>query len=128
MTVPFRLDPVSPGVFEGTVRLDLTEAPLPLQGFAGVRHPLVRLQQQGLSNSGLLLAPLTFPVLTARIEYRSGAAPHELTIEPEGRNPGRLQLRWRPVGVTAHVIRPVVQKIARPRVRKAAKLLSSVLR
>ncbi|MEU9440626.1 glycosyltransferase [Streptomyces sp. NPDC048304] len=128
MTVPFRLDPVSPGVFEGTVRLDLAEAPLPLQGFAGVRHPLVRLQQQGLSNSGLLLAPLTFPVLTARIEYRSGAAPHELTIEPEGRNPGRLQLRWRPVGVTAHVIRPVVQKVARPRVRKAAKLLSSVLR
>jgi glycosyltransferase involved in cell wall biosynthesis len=128
MTVPFRLDPVSPGVFEGTVRLDLAEAPLPLQGFAGVRHPLVRLQQQGLSNSGLLLAPLTFPVLTARIEYRSGAAPHELTIEPEGRNPGRLQLRWRPVGVTAHVVRPVVQKIARPRVRKAAKLLSSVLR
>ncbi|WP_330339635.1 glycosyltransferase [Streptomyces sp. NBC_00557] len=128
MTVPFRLDPVSPGVFEGTVRLDLAEAPLPLQGFAGVRHPLVRLQQQGLSNSGLLLAPLAFPVLTARIEYRSGAAPHELTIEPEGRNPGRLQLRWRPVGVTAHVVRPVVQKIARPRVRKAAKLLSSVLR
>ncbi|AOR33959.1 transferase [Streptomyces fodineus] len=128
MTVPFRLDPVGPGVFEGEVRLDLAEAPLPLQGFAGVRHPLVRLQQQGLSNSGILLAPLSFPTLTARIEYRSGATPHELTIEPEGRNPGRLQLRWRPVGVTARVIRPLVQRVARPKVRKAAKLLSSVLR
>ncbi|MFE8946197.1 glycosyltransferase family 2 protein [Streptomyces sp. NPDC007856] len=128
MTVPFRLDPVRPGVFEGTVHLDLTEAPLPLQGFSGVRHPLVRLHQQGLANSGLLLAPLFFPTLTARIEYRSGATPHELTIEPEGRNPGRLQLRWRPVGVTARVIRPVVQKVARPKIRKAAKLLSSVLR
>ncbi|MGW7528598.1 glycosyltransferase family 2 protein [Streptomyces sp. NPDC054783] len=128
MTVPFRLDPVRPGLFEGTVHLDLTEAPLPLQGFAGVRHPLVRLQQQGLSNSGVLLAPLTFPTLTARIDYRSGATPHEVTIEPEGRNPGRLQLRWRPVGVTARVIRPVVQRVARPKVRKAAKLLSSVLR
>ncbi|MER6570890.1 glycosyltransferase family 2 protein [Streptomyces sp. NPDC001093] len=128
MTVPFRLDPVRPGLFEGTVHLDLTEAPLPLQGFAGVRHPLVRLQQQGLSNAGLLLAPLTFPTLTARIDYRSGAAPHEVTVEPEGRNPGRLQVRWNPVGVTASVIRPVIRKIARPRVRKAAKLVTSVLR
>ncbi|MER6069306.1 glycosyltransferase family 2 protein [Streptomyces sp. NPDC001817] len=128
MTVPFRLDPVRPGLFEGTVQLDLTEAPLPLQGFAGVRHPVVRLQQQGLSNSGVLLAPPTFPALTAHIEYRSGVTPHELTIEPEGNNPGRLQLRWRPVGVTARVIRPVVQRVARPKVRKAAKLLSSVLR
>ncbi|WP_369389596.1 glycosyltransferase family 2 protein [Streptomyces sp. CG1] len=128
MTVPFRLNPIRPGLFEGEVRLDLTQAPLPLQGFAGVRHPLIRLQQQGLSNSGLLLAPLSFPTLTARIEYRSGAAPHELTIEPEGRNPGRLQLRWRPVGVTARVIRPVVKRVARPRIRKAVKLLSSVLR
>jgi glycosyltransferase involved in cell wall biosynthesis len=128
MTVPFRLDPIRPGVFEGTVRLDLTAAPLPLQGFAGVRHPLVRLQQQGLANSGLLLAPLSFPTLTARIDYRSGATPHQVTLEPEGRNPGRLQLRWRPVGVTARVVRPVVQRVARPRIRKAAKLLSSVLR
>ncbi|GGU72548.1 transferase [Streptomyces filipinensis] len=128
MTVPFRLDPVRPGVFEGTVRLDLTAAPVPLQGFAGVRHPLVRLQQQGLANSSLLLAPLAFPTLTARIDYRSGATPHEVTVEPEGRNPGRLQIRWRPVGLTSRVVRPVVQRVARPRVRKAVKLLSSVLR
>ncbi len=128
MTVPFRLDPVRPGVFEGTVRLDLTAAPVPLQGFAGVRHPLVRLQQQGLANSSLLLAPLVFPTLTARIDYRSGATPHEVTVEPEGRNPGRLQIRWRPVGLTSRVVRPVVQRVARPRVRKAVKLLSSVLR
>ncbi|WP_433450759.1 glycosyltransferase family 2 protein [Streptomyces sp. CA-142005] len=128
MAVPFRLDPVRPGVFEGTVHLDLAEAPLPFQGFAGVRHPVVRLQQQGLANSGVLLAPLSFPALTAQIEYRSGATPHEVAVEPENRNPGRLQIRWRPVGVTARVIRPVVRKVARPKVRKAAKLLSSVLR
>ncbi|MBL1087113.1 glycosyltransferase family 2 protein [Streptomyces actinomycinicus] len=128
MTVPFRLDPVRPGVFEGTVRLDLATAPLPLQGFEGVRHPLVRLDQQGLSHTGLLLAPLTFPTCTARIDYRSGAAPHRLTIEPEGRNPGRLQLRWQPVGVTARVTRPVVRRVARPRVRSAARLVASLLR
>ncbi|GHD99717.1 glycosyltransferase family 2 protein [Streptomyces alanosinicus] len=128
MTVPFRLNPISPGVFEGEVRLDLTTAALPLQGFAGARHPLIRLQQQGLSNSGLLLAPLAFPTLKTRIDYRSGAAPHEVTIEPEGRAPGRLQFHWRPVGVTARVIRPVIKRVAPPKVRKAAKLLSSVLR
>ncbi|MEU0336906.1 glycosyltransferase family 2 protein [Streptomyces sp. NPDC006193] len=128
MTVPFRLDPVRPGVFEGTVRLDLAAAPLPLQGFEGVRHPLIRLDQQGLANSGLLLAPLDFPARTIRINYRSGTAPHEVTVEPEGRNPGRLQLRWRPVGVTARVVRPVVRRVARPKVRTAARLVASVLK
>ncbi|MEU8974273.1 glycosyltransferase family 2 protein [Streptomyces monashensis] len=128
MTVPFRLDPISPGLFEGTVRLDLAAAPVPLQGFEGLRHPQIRLQQQGLAHSGVLLAPLDFPAVTARIDYRSGATPHDVTIEPEGRNPGRLQIRWRPVGMTAKVIRPVIKKVARPKIRKAAKLLSSVLR
>ncbi|MFJ9814284.1 glycosyltransferase family 2 protein [Streptomyces sp. NPDC101151] len=128
MTVPFRLDPVRPGVFEGRVRLDLATATLPVQGFDGVRHPLLRLEQQGLSHSGLLLAPLDFPAATARVDYRSGATPHDVTIEPEGRNPGRLQIRWRPVGVTARVIRPVVRKVARPKVRNAARLVASVLK
>ncbi|MFF7752432.1 glycosyltransferase family 2 protein [Streptomyces sp. NPDC007971] len=128
MTVPFRLDPVSPGVFEGRVQLDLATAQLSVQGFDGVRHPLLRLEQQGLAHSGLLLAPLDFPSVTARVEYRSGATPHEVTVEPEGRNPGRLQIRWRPVGVTARVIRPVVRKMARPKIRNAARLVASVLR
>ncbi|AYN41028.1 glycosyltransferase family 2 protein [Streptomyces dangxiongensis] len=128
MTVPFRLDPVRPGVFEGTVRLDLATAQPPLQGFEGVRHPLLRLDQQGLSHTGLLLAPLDFPTRRIRVPYRSGATPHEIVLEPEGRNPGRLQLRWRPVGVTARVIRPVVRHVARPRIRSAAQLVASLLR
>ncbi|MEU2061603.1 glycosyltransferase family 2 protein [Streptomyces sp. NPDC013455] len=122
MTVPFRLDPVRPGVFEGTVTLDLAAAPLPLHGFDGVRHPLLRLDQQGLSHSGLLLAPLDFPARRVRV------GTHELTVEPEGRSPGRLQLRWRPVGVTAHLIRPLARRAAGPRVRNAARLAASVLR
>lgn len=128
LTVPFRLDPVGPGVFEGRVQVDLAEAQLPVQGFDGVRHPLLRLEQQGLAHSGLLLAPLDFPTRTARIDYRSGATPHDVTVEPEGRNPGRLQIRWHPVGVTAHVIRPLVKKVDRPKVRNAARLVASVLR
>ncbi|MFF7964711.1 glycosyltransferase family 2 protein [Streptomyces sp. NPDC007903] len=126
LTVPFRLDPVRPGVFEGRVHLDLTLARLPLQGFEGVRHPQVRLQQQGLAHSGLLLAPLAFPVLTARVD--SGGAAHRVTVEPEGRNPGRLQIRWQPVGVTARVLRPVVRKVDRPRVRNAFRLVTSALK
>ncbi|RZU37177.1 glycosyltransferase involved in cell wall biosynthesis [Streptomyces sp. BK022] len=126
LTVPFRLDPVRPGVFEGRVQLDLTRARLPLQGFEGVRHPQIRLQQQGLAHSGLLLAPLAFPALTARVE--SGGAAHRVTVEPEGRNPGRLQIRWQPVGVTARVLRPVVRRIDRPRVRNAFRLVASALK
>ncbi|WP_317443665.1 glycosyltransferase family 2 protein [Streptomyces collinus] len=128
LTVPFRLDPVRPGLFEGRVRLDLAAASLPVQGFDGVRHPLLRLEQQGLVHSGVLLAPLDFPTRTARVEYRSGATSHDVTVEPEGRTPGRLQIRWRPVGVTARVIRPVVRKVARPKVRNAARMVASVLR
>ncbi|MFD5163544.1 glycosyltransferase family 2 protein [Streptomyces hawaiiensis] len=118
----FRLSPVRPGIFEGHAHLDLAAAPLPLQGFAGIRHPLLRLQHQGLSHTGLLLAPLTFPTLTTRVPS------HHLTVEPEGHGPGRLQVRWEPVGVTAKMIRPTVRRLARPRVKRAARLLASALK
>ncbi|WP_217143103.1 glycosyltransferase family 2 protein [Streptomyces sp. AC627_RSS907] len=127
LTVPFRLSPVSPGVFEGHVRLDLAAARLPLQGFEGVRHPVLRLRHQGQTHTGLLLAPLTFPRLTARVPYRAGTAPHRVTVEPEGHDPGRLQIRWQPVGSTATVIRPAVRRLATPRVRRAARLAAGIL-
>ncbi|MER6122039.1 glycosyltransferase family 2 protein [Streptomyces sp. NPDC001795] len=124
LVTAFRLDPVRPGVFEGRVRVDLAAAQLPVQGFDGIRHPVLRLSHQGMGNSGVLLAPLTFPALTAT---QVGTLPHEVTVEPEGRGAGRLQLRWRPVGVTARV-GPLVRKVAGPRVREAARLVRSVLR
>ncbi|RMB79844.1 glycosyltransferase family 2 protein [Streptomyces shenzhenensis] len=127
LTAPFRLVPVRPGVFEGRVRLDLATAPVPLHGFAGVRHPLLRIEHQGLAHTSLLLAPLSFPALTTRVGYRSGAAPHDLTVEPEGRNPGRLQIRWRPAGVTDRLTRPLVRRLDRPRLRRAVRLLASAL-
>ncbi|MFF6913295.1 glycosyltransferase [Streptomyces sp. NPDC012466] len=122
LRVHFRLSPVRPGLFEGLAHLDLAAAPLPLQGFAGIRHPLLRLQHQGLSHTGLLLAPLTFPTLTTRVPS------HHLTVEPEGHGPGRLQVRWEPVGVTARVIRPTVRRVARPRVKRALRLVASALK
>ncbi|MFE7976454.1 glycosyltransferase family 2 protein [Streptomyces shenzhenensis] len=127
LTAPFRLVPVRPGVFEGRVRLDLATAPVPLHGFAGVRHPLLRIEHQGLAHTSLLLAPLSFPALTTRVGYHSGAAPHDLTVEPEGRNPGRLQIRWRPAGVTNRLTRPLVRRLDRPGLRRAARLLASAL-
>ncbi|MFI2613226.1 glycosyltransferase family 2 protein [Streptomyces sp. NPDC018584] len=131
MRAPFRLDPVRPGVFEGRAHLDLTAAPLPLNGFEGTRHPVLQLTSGTLRNTSLLLAPLTFPTLRARIDYRGGATPHEVTVEPEGRASGRLQLRWTPVGVTAKVIRPLARRAgtkAGARVRRAARLVASVAR
>ncbi|MFF0228039.1 glycosyltransferase family 2 protein [Streptomyces sp. NPDC004629] len=127
LTAPFRLTPVRPGVFEGRVRLDLATAPVPLHGFAGVRHPLLRIEHQGLAHTSLLLAPLSFPAVTTRVGYHSGAAPHDLTVEPEGRNPGRLQIRWRPAGVTDRLTRPLVRRLNRPPVRRAAHLLANTL-
>ncbi|MER6692620.1 glycosyltransferase family 2 protein [Streptomyces minutiscleroticus] len=122
MTVPFRTDPVRPGVFEGRVRVDLAAARLPVQGFAGVRHPLLQLDVAGARNRGLLLAPLDFPRMTA------SAGGHRVTVEPEGRGAGRLQVRWQPVGVTARLVRPAARAVARPRVRTAARLVRGVLR
>ncbi|MFF8012978.1 glycosyltransferase [Streptomyces sp. NPDC007929] len=122
LRVHFRLSPVRPGLFEGHAHLDLGAASLPVQGFAGIRHPLLRLQHQGLSHTGLLLAPLTFPPLTTRVPS------HRLTVEPEGHAPGRLQVRWEPVGITARVIRPTVRKLARPKVKKALRLAASALK
>ncbi|MFF4752990.1 glycosyltransferase [Streptomyces sp. NPDC002514] len=128
LTVPFRLTPVRPGVFEGQVRLDLATAPVPLHGFAGVRHPVLRIEHQGAANASVLLAPLSFPALTTHVGYRSGTAPHVLTVEPEGRNPGRLQIRWRPAGVTARLTRPLARGLARPAVRRATRLLTGLPR
>ncbi|MGW1891745.1 glycosyltransferase family 2 protein [Streptomyces sp. NPDC002004] len=127
-TTAFRLDPVRPGVFEGRVRLDLATAPLPLHGFSGVRHPVLQLEEHRLRNTGVLLAPLGFPPVSARVDYHHGAAPHRVTVEPEGRGPGRLQIRWHPVGLTARVVRPLVHRLARPRIREAAKLVASALK
>lgn len=131
MQAPFRLDPVRPGVFEGSARLDLAEAPLPLDGFAGTRHPVLLLTSGRLRNTSLLLAPLSFPPFSARIDYRHGTTPHEVTVEPEARGTGRLQLRWTPVGVTSRVIRPLSHRTAKslsPRARRAAHLAASAIR
>ena len=128
LKVPFRLTPVRPGVYEGHVHLDLATAPVPHHGFAGVRHPLLRIEHQGQPHTAVLLAPLAFPPLTTRINYHTSTAPHRVTIEPEGRGPGRLQIRWQPVGITARLVRPVVRRVARPKVRRAARLVRSALR
>ncbi|MFE5923726.1 glycosyltransferase family 2 protein [Streptomyces sp. NPDC056468] len=128
LKAPFRLTPTRPGIYEGHVHLDLATALVPHHGFAGVRHPLLRIEHQGQAHSAVLLAPLDFPTLTTRIPYRAGTAPHQVTIEPEGRGTGRLQIRWQPVGVTAKLLHSLARRAARPRVRRAAHLLRSALR
>ncbi|PZT69362.1 glycosyltransferase family 2 protein [Streptomyces sp. SW4] len=128
MAVPFRLSPVRPGLYEGRVRLDLAAARLPLHGFQGLRHPVLRLRHQGQSHTGVLLAPTAFPAFTGRVPYRGGLAPHRVTVEPEGHNPGRLQVRWEPTGVTERAVRPLARRLSHPRLRRAAQLLRSALR
>ncbi|MGA4841553.1 glycosyltransferase family 2 protein [Streptomyces sp. G45] len=131
LTVPFRLDPVRPGVFEGEAVLDLAAASVPLTGFAGTRHPLLQLTSGRQRNSGLLLAPLDLPTLRAHVPYRAGLAPHVITAEPEARGAGRLQLTWTPVGPTPHILRPLTPLVTDPRatrLRKAAHAAARALR
>ncbi|MER7108138.1 glycosyltransferase family 2 protein [Streptomyces sp. NPDC000229] len=115
LTVPLRMDPAGRGVFEGAVRLDVAAASLPVHGFRGVRHPVLEVTDGRTGNTGILLAPLDF----APFEV-AGAGRHRVTVEPEGRDAGRLQLRWRPGGVVGRLLGPVVQKGP---VRRAAKAL-----
>ncbi|RST09763.1 glycosyltransferase family 2 protein [Streptomyces sp. WAC05374] len=115
LTVPVRMDPAGRGVFEGAVRLDVTAATLPAHGFQGVRHPVLEVTDGRAGNTGVLLAPLDF----APFEV-AGARRHRVTVEPEGREAGRLQLRWRPAGVVGRLLVPAVR---RGPVRRAAKAL-----
>ncbi|SDK69864.1 glycosyltransferase family 2 protein [Streptomyces indicus] len=117
-TERFRLDVIRPGVFEGSVRLDLAAADLPLQGFTGTRHPVLELEQDRQRNTGLLLAPLDFTALTTVVRPRFGLA-HRVTVEPEGRGSGRLQVRWQPAGAAAKVLRPVKRRAGALRKLKA---------
>ncbi|MGW1029897.1 glycosyltransferase family 2 protein [Streptomyces sp. NPDC002577] len=106
-TARFRMDLVRPGVFEGSVRLDLARASLPVWGFQGVRHPVLELTDRTLGNTGVLLAPLDLPSLELQ-----GPGGHHITVEPEGCNAGRLQLRWRP-GTARRLLRPIAQRAAK---------------
>ncbi|MEU6391377.1 glycosyltransferase family 2 protein [Streptomyces sp. NPDC046939] len=122
LVVRFRLDPVRPGVFEGEVLLDLAAAPLPRHGFDGTRHPVLQVQSpEGTRNTSLLLAPLDFPPFTAGIPH------HRLTVEPEGRGAGRLQVRWETVGLTSRLVHPLARRVAGTslarKVRQVAKLV-----
>ncbi|MFP3992064.1 glycosyltransferase family 2 protein [Streptomyces sp. E11-3] len=120
LTAYFRIDPVRPGVFEGTVRLDLAAAALPVYGFDGVRHPVLELEEQRQRNSGLLLAPLDFTPLTAVLHA------HRVTVEPEGRGSGRLQVRWSPAGPLVKAVRPLADRLGG--LRKGAELMAALAR
>ncbi|MFI7384600.1 glycosyltransferase family 2 protein [Streptomyces sp. NPDC049813] len=123
LTVRFRLDPVRPGVFEGGTLLDLAAASLPVQGFEGTRHPLLQLRSpEGLRSTGLLLAPLEFPAFTAEV------AGHRVTVEPEGRGAGRLQVHWEPVGLRTRLVRPLARRVAGTALARRTRQLAKLLR
>ncbi|MET9804029.1 glycosyltransferase family 2 protein [Streptomyces sp. NPDC006368] len=113
-TVRLRLDPAGRGVFEGTVRLDLAAVALPVQGFWGARHPVLEVTDGRGAATGVLLAPLDFEPFEV-----AGPARHRVTVEPEGRDAGRLQVRWRPGGAVGRLLGPVVRRGAARRLARA---------
>ncbi|MEV0849602.1 glycosyltransferase family 2 protein [Streptomyces sp. NPDC049954] len=120
-TVAFRLDPVRPGVYEGRVRVDPARARLPLQGFDGIRHPVLELRQGRLRNSGPLLAPRDFPSRTTWVRAYGGLSEHRVTVGPEPAGAGRLQVRWQPAGPTAG-IRPLARALSHGPLHRLAAL------
>ncbi|MGW8684701.1 glycosyltransferase family 2 protein [Streptomyces sp. NPDC055817] len=121
LSTSFRLDPVHPGLFEGTVTIDLGAIPFPLQGFSGVRHPVLTISRHRQQNTGVLLAPLNFLRLSKKVTHRRGMAEHHVTIEPEGHGGGRLKITWERAGLLAkaepHL--PTLRKVAGPGLRQA---------
>jgi glycosyltransferase involved in cell wall biosynthesis len=121
----FRLDPIRPGLFEGTVTIDLSAVPVPPQGFSGRRHPVLVITQHRQNNTGLLLAPLDFPRLSKKISYHGGIAEHTVSVEPEGHGAGRIQVRWERAGLLAraepHL--PALRRIAGPGLRHTRALV-----
>jgi glycosyltransferase involved in cell wall biosynthesis len=130
LSTSFRLDPVRPGVFEGTVTIDLAAVPLPPHGFSGVRHPVLAITRHRQHNTGLLLAPLDFPRMVKRIGYHRGVAEHTVTVEPEGHGAGRIEVRWERAGLLAraepHL--PALRRIAGPGLRRARGLVRGLTR
>ena len=130
LSTSFRLDPVRPGLFEGTVTLDLSATPLPPHGFSGMRHPVLAVTRHRQHNTGLLLAPLAFPRLSKTITYHGGMAGHVVTVEPEGHGGGRVQVLWERAGLLAraepHL--PALRRIVGPGLRRARGLVRGLTR
>jgi glycosyltransferase involved in cell wall biosynthesis len=130
LTTSFRLDPVRPGLFEGTVTIDLGAVPVPLHGFSGRRHPVLAITQYRQRNTGILLAPLDFPRLSKTIAYHRGMAEHRVTVEPEGHSGGRLQITWERAGRLAKVEPhlPKLRKIVGPGLRQARGVVRGLMK
>ncbi|MDT0417472.1 glycosyltransferase family 2 protein [Streptomyces sp. DSM 41982] len=125
--VAFRSDPVLPGVFEGRVRFDPGQAPLPVQGFDGVRHPVVELRQGRGRHTAPLLGPLDFPPVSSRPRAYGGTVEHVVTVSPEAAGTARIEVRWRPAGPTAK-LGPLAGRLSRSVVSRAAKVIRGALR
>jgi glycosyltransferase involved in cell wall biosynthesis len=129
LSVSFRLDPARPGLYEGTVTVDLAAVALPLHGFSGLRHPVLALTRHGQHNTGVLLAPTDFPRLRRRIAYHRALGEHTVTVEPEGHGAGRLQVVWERGGLLAkaepHL--PALRLMAGTGVRRAHGLIRGLV-
>lgn len=92
------LAPAGPGEYLSEASLDVRDVPVPLIGFAGRRHPVVSLSRDGDRRTDVLLAPQGLPAQSAAVTYH-GAGTHTVTLRPEGRGAGRLEIEWQRTGV-----------------------------
>ncbi|MFG2734165.1 CDP-glycerol glycerophosphotransferase family protein [Streptomyces harbinensis] len=95
LRVPFGYVPAGPDRYEAELEVDLRKVPLAAKGFKGRRHPVIALERLGLRRTDTLLAPTGLPARRTRL------AGHAITVAPEERGAGRLELTWSRSGLLA---------------------------
>jgi hypothetical protein len=130
LSTSFRLELIRPGLYEGAVTLDLSAVPLPLHGFSGARHPVLSIGRHRRYHTGPLLAPLSFPAFHRLVTQGRPASEHLVTVEPEGRGSGRLQVVWQRSGLlaTAEPYLPALRRTVGPRLKRTRALMRSLVR
>ncbi|MFI5802677.1 CDP-glycerol glycerophosphotransferase family protein [Streptomyces sp. NPDC051561] len=119
LTVPFTMAPEGEGQYVATVDVDLRKIPVGRAGVSTRRHPVVSVEKDGVHRFDLLLAPHDLPEHRTGVSYgRLGA--HRVTVRPEQRGAGRLEVVWERSGVL-RTLEPLG-----PRVRKAKKKVNGV--
>ncbi|AXI78125.1 bifunctional glycosyltransferase/CDP-glycerol:glycerophosphate glycerophosphotransferase [Peterkaempfera bronchialis] len=93
LDLPLKLEPVGEREYVSEAALDIRQVPIGVVGFAGRRHPQVTLSRGREKRSDLLLAPQDLPVRHAEVSYHE-VGTHTVTVRPEGRGAGRLEVEW----------------------------------
>lgn len=97
LRIPLDLTPEGPGEFSCSAVVDVRKIPMGLAGMASRRHPVVQMRGGAKKRTDVLLAPHDLPEHSASVTYGVFGT-HHVTVRPESRGAGRLEVTWERVG------------------------------